>query len=98
VNALDEASRTPLHRSAANGHVAIVRFLIAKGTKVNAKSDNGITPLHFAADEGNGEVVQLLIDNGADVNAKDDDGRTPLYYAGRHTEVRALLLKHGAKE
>ena len=103
---------TPLHYAAYGGKKEIVELLIAKNANVNAKVD-GRTPLHYAALKGHKEIAELLIAKGADVNAKiekmgDEVGLTsteiflvltPLDWAieDNHTEIAALLRKHGAK-
>ena len=55
--------------------------------------------MHFAAYYGHEEIVELLISKGADVNAKRSNGATPLDAAikNKHTEIAALLRKHGGK-
>ena len=74
VNALDNASYTPLIRACLfqdNQDVTLIQRLINEGTDVNRMVGNGITPLHYAALRGGLKVAKLLIDNGADVNAYD---------------------------
>jgi len=70
---------------------------LAKGADVNAKID--WTALMVASFRGHLDVVQVLLDKGADVNAKMDSGGTALDAAtnGGHADVRALLVKAGAK-
>jgi hypothetical protein len=85
-------------------NIEAVKQHIAAGTDVNAKSSrNGSTPLAYAAYKGRKEIVELLIAAGADVNAKvasgPKQGLTPLDAANEtnHTEIAALLRKHGGK-
>ncbi len=52
---------TPLHQAAYKGHAVVVEALLAKGAKVNAKTNSGETALHEAAENGHTAVVQLLI-------------------------------------
>jgi len=80
--------------AAANGNLAAVKLLLAKGAKVNAVSPRqtqeinhrptvfgGFTPLLMAATYGPPAVVKALLDAGADVNAAEARGMTPLMLA-----------------
>lgn len=77
----DMGGFTPLHSAAVSGPVEVVRFLIAKGAKVNQpirthkesksyQEADGVTPLMMAALAGRQEVVELLLAKGADINAR----------------------------
>lgn len=77
------------------GDKETVKFLISKGANVNASGKGG-TPLCTAVRNDYIEIVKLLLDNGADVNMADVFGSIPLDIA-KSEEVKALLLKHGAK-
>ena len=63
----------------------------------------GMMPLHMEATE---EIAKLLISRGADLNVRvtfgPDKGKIPLdgfvgSNDGKHTEIDALLRKHGGK-
>ena len=43
---------TPLHLASLNGSVEVVRVLMGKGCKVDARDNSGQTPLHLAAAQG----------------------------------------------
>jgi hypothetical protein len=60
----------PSYIAAQNGHVDIVRYLVAElGVNVNQASKIGATPLYYAAQEGNLDMVRCLVrELGADVN------------------------------
>ncbi|NLF08448.1 MAG: hypothetical protein GX594_10785 [Pirellulaceae bacterium] len=62
-------------------NVILLRLLLDKGAKVNARSKSGSTALHTAALQGGIEVVRLLLEEGADPNVKNDQGQTPLHFA-----------------
>ena len=92
--------RSPIHVAARDGNIEAVKQHLAAGTDVNVKSGrNATTPLHLAANNSHKEIVELLIVKGADVNAKDGGGDTPLDEAifSNHSEIAALLRKHGGK-
>lgn len=77
----------------------IVRYLIAKGAKVNEKLTGGRTVLFLPAYEGDLETLEVLVAAGGDVNAVDDIGYTPLKNAvmGRKPEAIRWLVAKGAK-
>jgi hypothetical protein len=101
VNAVDPRGNFPLLAAAEQGHVLIVRALLAAGANVNQRDDSpGFTPLMRAASYGHIEVVVMLIDTGADVNATlDECPLNPLTYAqeGGHEEIVKLLREAGAR-
>jgi ankyrin repeat protein len=100
VNKADQRGWTALTLAAKEGHVEIVRALLATpGIDVNVKlSRSGMTALMFAATFDRPEVVQELLNRGANVNEVDNEGRTALMWAATmgHAEVvRALLATPG---
>jgi ankyrin repeat protein len=66
------------------GHLEIVRALIAAGADVNAKTSRGETALMDASDNGNPEIVQALLAAKADLNAEDEMGRTAMMRVSGH--------------
>ena len=91
---------TPLYVAAKNGHIEVVKRLLAKNADVDkARALDGATPLFAAAENGHTEVVKMLLAKNANVDkARTDDGCTPLSMAvkNRHTDVIKLLLNAGA--
>lgn len=81
VNHADSYGETPLLVAAAQGHVDVVRLLIAASANVNARTRSGTTPLHHASGQGRLAVAEQLIQAGASPVAKDDMGWTPLEWA-----------------
>ena len=68
--------------AAQEGHLEIVKALLAKGADVNAKSSvKGQPPLEHAAFGGHTDVVRLLLEEGVNVNAKNNAGTTALMLA-----------------
>uniref|UniRef100_A0A8B9V461 Uncharacterized protein n=1 Tax=Anas zonorhyncha TaxID=75864 RepID=A0A8B9V461_9AVES len=93
INALNSSRETLLHVAAANGHLAVMEYLISRGAKPDVKDKKGRTPLHRAAEKGHGDAVKVaalkdesslverLLKSGASVDGKDERGQTALSYA-----------------
>ena len=64
VNTKNEASFTPLHEGAYNGHKGIVELLITSGADVNAMKIDGMTPLDMAIISNHNEIAALLRKHG----------------------------------
>ena len=61
------------------GHEGVVKWLWAKGAKMDAKTftllvQTRVTPLHIAAARGYDEIAAFLMASGVDPNAKDSEG------------------------
>jgi uncharacterized protein len=80
------------------GHLDVVKELLARKVEINAKRNDGATALIAASFSGQLQVVQLLLAQGADVNAKTGTGATALIMASQkgHLEVVRALLANGA--
>lgn len=89
---------TPLHTAADKDQTEVVRFLIAHGAEINARTDAGDTPLHWAAFDDRMNAAKLLLAEGAEINPRDKDGNTPLHWAAArgNVEMTELLIAHGA--
>lgn len=85
INARDQGGGTPLHTTAANGYLNVVRFLLANGADINARNNQSATPLHLAAAKGHKAVCEFLLTSGADVNAR---GAYHVYGTPLHQAVR----------
>lgn len=81
-----------------NGHVEIVRSLIAAGARPEASNIPGFTPLHISLSNGQWKAMKLLIVAGAKVDSRLPDGATPLHLAGErgHTDAVKELRRANA--
>jgi len=78
LDSKDSQGRTALHMASANGHLAIVDYLITNGVDVNAANVEKNTPLHWACLNGHIEVVKNLILAGASVAVINSHEQTPM--------------------
>jgi len=95
LNQADNDGVTPMHVSAKQGHVDVVRYLISSLGSVNAADESGLTPLHLAAQQGHTASCEALLSAGATVDASGcAKARTPLHLsaAGGQRDACALLL------
>ena len=96
---------TALHWAARDGHIEVVKTLLAAGADVSARDFYKETPLYYAIDgksTNSLEITKLLIDKGADVNVHDDSDQTLLessIYVNSETgyEIAKLLIAKGSK-
>uniref|UniRef100_A0A8B9LUI9 Ankyrin 3a n=1 Tax=Astyanax mexicanus TaxID=7994 RepID=A0A8B9LUI9_ASTMX len=87
---------TPLHVAAKRGNGNMVKLLLDRGAKIDAKTKDGLTPLHCGARSGHEQVVEMLLDRGAPILSKTKNGLSPLHMAtqGDHLNCVQLLLQH----
>ncbi|XP_066438257.1 M-phase phosphoprotein 8 [Eleutherodactylus coqui] len=94
----DASGMTLVMMAAAAGQDDILRLLIKKGAKINARQRNGTTALIHATEKNYLTTVALLLEAGAFVNIQQATGETALMKAckkGNLDTVR-LLIEHGA--
>jgi hypothetical protein len=79
------------------GHLNVVKVLVAAGASLRRRDDSGFSPLDQAVGEGNLEMVRFLLNAGADVNGPTVNG-SPLHTAcaWRRPKIAKLLLESGA--
>uniref|UniRef100_A0A8B9CCK5 Ankyrin repeat and KH domain containing 1 n=1 Tax=Anser brachyrhynchus TaxID=132585 RepID=A0A8B9CCK5_9AVES len=88
---------TPLMEAAQEGHLELVKYLLAAGANVNrATANNDHTVVSLACAGGHLAVVELLLAHGADPTHRLKDGSTMLIEAakGGHTNVVSYLLDY----
>ena len=85
-NWLSPAVGTPLLMASGMGHEDVVKFLLSKNAKVNAKhATNGFTPLFAATHRGHASIIEILLAAGADPGLTDVNGRKPIDVIGSGT-------------
>eukprot|EP01102_Stenamoeba_stenopodia_P021998 TRINITY_DN9011_c0_g1_i1.p1 TRINITY_DN9011_c0_g1~~TRINITY_DN9011_c0_g1_i1.p1 ORF type:complete len:569 (+),score=146.30 TRINITY_DN9011_c0_g1_i1:78-1784(+) len=102
TTALHYLSRLPVEtkkKDSKDGVLALLKILLEKGARVNAKNSTGMTALHEAAYKGSDATIAFLLKNGATLEEKDKYGETPLHYAMRAAKKENVeaLLQAGAK-
>jgi len=94
-----EYKMTPLHIAASAGQLEIVKFLVSRGARLEARDDNTWTPLHYAAFIENPAVIDFLLESGAEVDAADTNGRTALHVSaikGNAASAQVLVYNGNA--
>ncbi|CAG8946888.1 unnamed protein product [Penicillium salamii] len=88
--------RTPLHLATYGGNKDVLRFLLEKGARVNAKDKEGLTALNSIKSDKKTEIARLLLEHGADMDLEDNNGQAPLQKAAANgrVEMVKLLLQH----
>ena len=87
----------PLYWASLNGHLDVVKTLVAAKASVNLPNCMLSSPLHSAASNGHLPVMEYLIGKHANINVVDIFNYTPLMAAvqgGHFKAVEFLLQKH----
>lgn len=100
-DALDDQLLSPLMWAAMQGHLPVVKVLLAAGANISIRMyarETGKAAVHFAASFGHGEIISELLQNGEDKDIQDTDGYTPLTWAAfkGHLAAVEVLLEAGA--
>jgi ankyrin repeat protein len=90
VNTANNNKLTLLHFAAGSDQPGMVRSLIKKGARINAKQKDGITPLWHAVYFNKSQGVRALLEAGADKAITDNRGITPLQVA-ESTQNNAMI-------
>ena len=78
---------TALHYASFSGKDEVVKFLVARGADIDARSPNGSTPLMMAVYEGRESTVKQLVRLGADRKLTNDAGEGAMDWAFKHEQV-----------
>ncbi|XP_041364259.1 ankyrin repeat domain-containing protein 50-like [Gigantopelta aegis] len=79
----DRLGQNALYHAACDGHLDVVRRLVAAGADLNATTNKGFTPLLDSIRNNHIEVAGELISSGCDVNKADRYKQAPLHAAIR---------------
>lgn len=60
VNAIGELGNTPLHEAAGQGHIEVVRLLLAAGAVPLEPNEFGETALDISTMKGRGDIANLI--------------------------------------
>ena len=87
-----------LHVAASQGHLDVVKCLVASGAALSSQTRQGANPLHAAASYNCQSVVEFLVRMGATVDSRTSQEATPLFLAAQAGSVEAVrfLLERGA--
>ena len=87
-----------LRLAADEGHLEMIRLLLALRANIEDHDDWRQGPLHRAAKKGHVEAVQLLLNAGADREATDRQGKTPHDLSLHHSHTAVAELLRGTSE
>ncbi|KAK7797973.1 hypothetical protein U0070_022331 [Myodes glareolus] len=88
---------TPLMEASQEGHLELVKYLLAAGANVHATTATGDTALTYACENGHTDVADVLLQAGAHLEHESEGGRTPLMKAARagHLCTVQFLISKG---
>jgi len=97
VNAQGGEYGSALQGASSNGHLEIVKVLLASGADVNAQGGEYGSALQGASENGHLEIVKVLLASGADVNAQGGRYGSALQGASENgdLEIVKVLLASG---
>lgn len=98
VNIYGKERYSPLYNACDRNNFELVKLLVSKGAKVNAKcGQSKRTPLFEAMYPDNYEMVKFLLEKGADPNAKDKNGDTPMFNLDscKDKRIPEIMIKYG---
>lgn len=99
-----EAARggyTPLSYAAYQGRVRTIRFLLARGARVDGSIQNGVTylptPLMMATMMGHEESARLLLEAGANPQLRVAAGSTAMEFARKYRQTHLYQMLNCAE-
>ena len=90
LNSRDIFKKTPLHKAALSGDVAVLYFLLSNKAFINAKDENLLTPIYYAIMEENYSAVDMLLKYGALVDLTDMNNKDIFSYC-KSLEMKEYL-------
>ena len=99
VNSRDCYNRTPLMEAARVENLEVLKYLVERGSVVDACDKGGCTALFYAASRRNSvSAIRFLVSKGASITHHSELGYTALHFAAFQGNVEAVkeLLSLGA--
>jgi ankyrin repeat protein len=81
LDAASDEGISPLIAASSEGHLDVVKLLIASGANVDCKDQDDTTALMAASARGHLDAVKELVAAGAKVNEQNRDGHSALMFA-----------------
>lgn len=93
---LECGQKTPLMWAAYQGHVLMIKLLLAQKAKINARNAQGETALMCATEQGESGAVEELLEAGANLFVGNKEGTNALQLAQKlhNKEIEEILQKH----
>lgn len=92
----DASGLTPLHLAASNGHVSVIKSLLAVGSvRRDVSEEMAGNLLHLSIQAKSPDVLESMLSIRKGISVRDGQGRTPLYAAVARGDIdmtRALLI------
>lgn len=100
LNSRDNKGNTPLHLSAQNGHLEVVKCLLNHGAKINPRRETSfLTPLHLATMNNHIKVVEYLVYQSKElIDEIEVTGRTACHLACSYHHTTSLDDYGGEEE
>ncbi|WP_353280459.1 ankyrin repeat domain-containing protein [Wolbachia endosymbiont (group B) of Silvanus unidentatus] len=99
VNAIDESEKTPLHYAAKNGHIEIVKILLAvDGIDINVKDKDEKTPFDLAKTEEIKALLKKAAEKTDDSSVSTDSKGDQEKDAGQEGNVQPVTQEQDPKE
>jgi len=97
-NIKDKYRWSALSKVSAIGDLAMVRFLVTRGSETTSKDDHGCTPFHRAVQNGHQTIVAYFRDIGVDIKMDEPSGElmSPSQSSTQNPERVAVGIDFGS--
>ena len=99
VNSVNNSGETALHLACKNQNMEMIKFLLAKGANIQAKTTDKNTPLHYATASKTSsiEIVDYLITKGAKMDTLNSSDEAPIEgtIINNRMDIFNLFIKKG---
>lgn len=92
---LPNSGRTPLLKAVAESRIQSVKWLLAKGAKVDDADKAGQRPMHYAIERGLTEIIRELARNKANLRYRDGKGWGYLHFCVTNYSMYPLIRSLG---